>query len=44
MENREAIDKTNKVKSWFDENINNMDKHLTRVIKKTKTRRQKGPI
>ena len=31
---KERIVKINKIKSWFFEKINNIDKHLARLIKK----------
>ena len=33
-ETKETIVKINKTKSWFFEEINNIDKHLARLIKK----------
>ena len=33
---KETIAKINKIKSWFFENINKLDKPLTRLIKKKK--------
>ena len=41
-ERKETIVKTNKIKSWFFEKINQTDKPLARLIKKKKERRIKS--
>ena len=39
---KKTIEKINEAKSWFFEKINNIDKHLARLIKKKKEREREG--
>ena len=43
-ETKETIAKINKAKSWFFEKINNIDKTLARLIKKTKQKWEMNQI
>ena len=43
-ETKETIAKINKTKSWFFEKINNIDKTLARLIKKTKQKWEMNQI
>ena len=39
-ENRKTLEKINKIKNWFIENINKRDKYLARLSKKNRTKTQ----
>ena len=41
---KETIEKINKTKSWFFEKINEIDKHLARIIKKEREKNQINKI
>ena len=38
IETKETIEKINEMRSWFFENIDKIDKHLARLIKKKERR------
>ena len=42
--NKKSTEQSNETKSWFFERINNIDKSLTRLIKKKRERTQMGKI
>lgn len=39
-ENRKTLEKVNKIKNWFIENISKRDKHLARLSNKKRTKTQ----